>query len=206
MANWYQRVIVPRLLNKKMVAKDLEDVRKVVLQDAYGKTLEIGVGPGYNILLYTRVSKLYALEPSQELIDIAKNRSQSVNFPVQFLKAGAESIPLPDNSVDTVVSTWTLCSVNNIQTVLLEIKRVLIPGGKFIFVDHGASPKPNIHFLQKICTPITKHFTGNCHYDRRIQEHIKNAGFVIQKMEHSTEKFRPLIYNYQGVVSVDKSN
>lgn len=200
MANWYQRVIVPRLLSREMASKDMEKMRRIVLADASGVTLEIGVGPGYNIPLYKSISKLYALEPSQELIDIAQARTQSLNFPVHFLKAGAENIPLPEDSVDTVVSTWTLCSVDNPEKVLEEIKRVLRPDGQFIFVDHGAHPNSGVHLLQKLLTPITKHFTGNCHYDRKIEDLISQAGFEVQKMEYSAERFRPLIYNYQGLV------
>lgn len=199
MKNWYQRVTVPIFLNSGMASKRFEKIRHIVLAEAYGTTLEIGVGPGYNIPLYRNVSKLYALEPFQELIDIARNRAKGLSFPIEFLKAGAESIPLPDGSVDTVVSTWTLCSVDSVGKVLKEIQRILRPEGKFIFVDHGASPSKVIHFIQKFLTPITKYFTGNCHYDRKIEEIIIQAGFKIQKMEYSKEKFRPLIYNFQGI-------
>ncbi len=182
-----------------MGSGDFERIRQVVLEDASGVALEIGVGPGYNLPLYKNISKLYALEPSKELVEIAKTRAGSLAFPIEFLNTRAESIPLPDQAVDTVVSTWTLCSVSDPRKVLQEIKRVLKPEGKFIFVDHGASPNVALRAIQTLSTSITKYFTGNCHYDRQLEKLIKEAGFVIEKMEHPSERFKPLIYNYKGV-------
>ena len=105
---------------------------------------------------------------------------------------------MPDNSVDTVVSTWTLCSVADSRKVLDEIARVLRPQGSFIFVDHGASPNFGLRVIQTTLTSITKHFTGNCHYNRQLEKLIREAGFDIKKIEHPRERFKPLIYNYQG--------
>ncbi len=201
MMNWYKKIIVPRLLNFEMGSKELEEIRRVVLTEAFGEVLEIGVGPGYNIPLYKNISKLYALEPSKELTDIAKTRTNLSSFPIEFLNTGAESIRLPDQSVDTVVSTWTLCSVSDPKRVLQEIKRVLRPQGSFIFVDHGASPNSALRIIQTGLTSVTKYFTGNCHYDRNIEKLVKEAGFTIKKIEHPREKFKPLIYNYQGIAS-----
>lgn len=199
MKSFYRKQILPRLLNSEMGAEDLMKIRKEVLVDAVGITLEIGVGPGYNISIYKNISKLYALEPSKELVEIAKKRADGSSFPIEFLNSSAESIPLPDNSVDTTVSTWTLCSVSDLPKALSEIKRVLKPGGKFVFFEHGASPKPFTHFLQKFFTSITKYFTGNCHYDRNIEIFVKRAGFVLDKIEYSRKGLMPLIYNYKGV-------
>lgn len=199
MINWYQKTVVPRLLNSEMGSAELEKIRKVALAEALGTILEIGVGPGYNLPLYKNVTKLYALEPSEELVKIAKARTGSLTFTVEFLSARAESIPLKDHSIDTVVSTWTLCSVTDPMKVLQEIKRVLKPQGKFIFVEHGASPNSVLHIMQKLGTFVTKHFTGNCHYDRQLEKLIKEAGFKIEKIAHPKEGFKPLIYNYQGI-------
>lgn len=188
-----------------MGSAEFEKMRRVVLADASGAVLEIGVGPGYNLPLYKNISKLYALEPSKELIDIAKTRADSSPFPIEFLHTGAEHIPLPDHSLDTVVSTWTLCSVTDPRKVLDEIARVLRPQGSFIFIDHGASPNFGLRVIQTVFTSVTKYFTGNCHYDRRLEKFITEAGFDIQKMEHPRERFRPLVYNYQGVAIPKKS-
>lgn len=181
-----------------MDSEYLKQTREVVLADASGIVLEIGVGPGYNLPLYRNVTRVYALDPSSELLAIAKSRAGSLAFPVEFLHTGAEHIPLPDHSVDTAVSTWTLCSVEDANQVLKEVARVLRPGGKFLFADHGASPHPHVRGLQTFFTAITKHFTGNCHYDRSIEQMIEEAGFAIESMEHPRE-LKPLVYNYQGV-------
>lgn len=189
------------MLNLEMGGDEFEPIRREVLADASGVVLEIGVGPGYNFTFYRNVTKVYALEPSKELVEIAKTRAEGLSFPIEFLATGAEEIPLADASIDTVVSTWTLCSVSDPEKVLSEIKRVLRPGGKFLFVEHGASHSAFLHGIQRALTPITKHFTGNCHYDRKMEKLIKDAGFTIEKMSHPKEK-SPLIYNYQGVARV----
>ncbi len=184
-----------------MSSAEFEKIRPSVIEKAAGVILEIGVGGGHNFPFYKNISKLYALEPSSELLAIAKTREVSV--PVEFIHSGAERIPLANHSVDTVVSTWTLCSVENPETVLKEIRRVLKPGGQFLFVDHGTSPNLLIRIIQNILTPITKHFTGNCHLNRNIGKLVKEAGFTVQHIGHPHESFKPLIYNYQGIV---KSN
>lgn len=202
MLNWYQKKVVPKLLNKEMGKEEFEAIRRDVLADVSGVVLEIGVGPGYNLPLYAGVTKLYALEPSDELRAIAQGRAEGLSFPVEFLAAGAEDIPLPDNSVDTVVSTWVMCSVSDPQKVMQEIKRVLKPGGRFVFVEHGASHNAFLHAIQRAITPVSKHFTGNCHFDRKITRLIEDAGFSIQGLSHPKEHLKPLIHNYQGVAVV----
>ncbi len=176
---------------------EFEKIRPTVVSGARGVVLEIGAGAGNNFRYYEDVERIYALEPSPELIAIA--REQTHDLPVEFLMAGAESIPLSDASVDTVVSTWTLCSVENPAKVLQEIKRVLRPGGRFLFVDHRASSSLFIRAIQKVLTPITKHFTGNCHMDRDIARLVREAGFKVDIIFHPNEDFKPLVFNYQGI-------
>src|SRR3989338_3999979 len=147
MANWYQKIIVPRLLNSKMGSETHEKIRRETLVEASGIVLEIGAGPGYNFPFY-------------------------------------EKIPLPDCSVDTVISTWTLCSVAVTRKVLSEVARVLKPQGKFVFVDHGASPHFGILILQMAFTSVNKYFTGNCHHDRQIEKLIIEAGLDIKKIKY----------------------
>lgn len=185
--------------------KDLVETRRSVLRHASGTVLEIGSGPGYNFPLYGAISKLYALEPSPELSALAAKHRGATSFPIEFIQSGAEHIPLPDQSVDTVVSTWTLCSVTSPDLVLHEIRRVLRPGGTFLFVEHGASPNTFLHILQSVLTRITKYFTGNCHYDRDIEKLLSTAGFTMQATSHPPEPSRPLIYNTQGSASVTAS-
>lgn len=197
--NWYKHTVLPRLLSSSMGRVGFENIRPQVIGQTAGVVLEIGVGAGHNLPLYKNVSKVFALEPSAELIAMARERNTSV--PIEFFNTIAEEVPLPNHSVDTVISTWTLCSVESPQAVLKEIKRVLRPGGKFLFVDHGASPNFFIRIIQNLLTPVTKNFTGNCHLNRDIAELVKAAGFNVQKIEHPRERFKPLVYNYQGIAN-----
>ena len=173
--------------------------RSQIAKQASGAVLEIGFGSGYNLPFYKNVSKLYALDPSRELYDLASNRIADVSFPIEYLQNSAENIPLEESSVDAVVSTWTLCSIPDLPKALKEIKRVLKPGGKFLFVEHGQSPKPLNSVVQKIITPVTSLFTGNCHLDRNMDNLIRDSGLVIENIEMFPEKRRPLMFSYRGV-------
>lgn len=195
----YNKYILPRLLDKDMRAVEFNETRKNVVEQARGVVLEIGFGSGYNLPFFRNVEKFYALEPSAELYQYAKNRISEVNFPFEYIQSSAESIPLNDNSVDTVVSTWTLCSIPDLSKTLTEVHRVLKPGGKFLFVEHGKSPVRFYSLLQNLLTPITKPFTGNCHLNREIDSYIKESGLIIEKIETFTEEGRPLMYSFKGV-------
>ena len=163
-----------------------------------GVILEIGFGSGYNLPFYKNAKKLYALDPSHELYNYAKNRIAACLFPVEYLGSSAENIPLEDNSVDTVVSTWSLCSIPDLTKALSEIKRVLKPEGHFLFIEHGLHNNKINSIGQKIANPISKVFCGNCHLDRSIDEFIKTSGLKIEKIEMSPEEGRPLMFSYQG--------
>ena len=186
-----------------MSSEDIEKLRPGVVLQATGIVLEIGFGSGLNLPFYKNITKLYALEPSSELANMAKGRVGNVSFPVEFLNQKAENILLPDSSVDSVVSTWTFCSLSNPEQVVKEIKRVLRPNGKFMFIEHGSSPKSWVRFVQNSLTPITKHFTGNCHMNRNIPRIIENGGFSIENLEQFHKKFKPFFHYYQGVSSKD---
>lgn len=197
--NLYKKYILPWFLNREMGDPGFNETRAKVAREAQGTVLEIGFGPGYNLPFYQNVERLFALEPSQEIYKYAKKRIKSVTFPVEYLPNSAEEIPLPDGSVDSVVSTWTLCSIPNVGEALREIYRVLKPGRKFIFVEHGKSPKSFHTFLQHILTPITKQFTGNCHLNRDIEYLIKETGFILEKIEKYPEAGKPLMFSYNGI-------
>lgn len=182
-----------------MSSPEFNGTRKNVVKDARGTVLEIGFGSGHNLPFYTGVDHLYALEPSEELYAYAKERIANVVFPVTHLSSGAEDIGLPDASVDTVVSTWTLCSVADITQSLKEIKRVLKPGGRFFFAEHGVSQQSLWRMFQKIVTPFSRHCTGNCHLDRDIEKAICEAGLVINDIQKVKEDGRPLMVSYRGV-------
>ncbi len=177
---------------------EFNKTREQVVHSAQGIVLEVGFGSGYNLPFYKNVKKLYALDPSKELFAYAADRIASAQFPVEYLPDSAEQIPLQDNSIDTVVSTWSLCSIPNLEKAMKEIWRVLIPGGRFLFVEHGQSPKKINSLVQKLLTPISRHFTGNCHLDRKIDDYIQKSGLVIENIEMFPEEGRPLMFSYRG--------
>ncbi|MFA7193623.1 MAG: class I SAM-dependent methyltransferase [Candidatus Paceibacterota bacterium] len=202
--NLYNKYILPKYINLVMRNKDLEKYRAGVAGGASGVVLEIGFGSGLNLSYYKNINKFYALDPSQELYQLAQERIKSVLFPVEYLQASAEIIPLPDNSVDSVVSTWTLCSIPNPEIALKEILRVLKPSGKFLFIEHGKSPNTLVSKMQNLFTPISKRVAGGCHMNRDVEKLILNAGFEMQKLEKFYQKSRLLGLLYKGVAVVEK--
>ncbi len=181
-----------------MGKQDFNTTRSSIASKATGVVLEIGFGSGYNLPFYKNIEKLYALEPSLELYNLATDRIKKVSFPITFLQNSAEKIPLADDSVDSVISTWTLCSIANVDRALSEVCRVLKPNGKFIFAEHGKSDRKFSFKIQKLITPITKRFAGNCHLDREIDASIMKAGFRLTSLEKYPESGRPLMFSYIG--------
>ncbi len=202
--NLYQKHILPKLLNFTMQRSEMEKHRPDIVGQASGVVLEVGFGSGLNLPYYKNVSKLYALDPSRELYDIAKDRVEKALFTTEHLEASAENIPLASGTIDCVVSTWSLCSIPNPEIALGEIFRVLKSGGRFMFIEHGKSPIIFVGKIQKLFTPISKCVAGGCHMDRDIEKMIKNAGFEIQKLEKFQQKFKPLAFMYKGVAAVKK--
>lgn len=194
----YQRFILPRLLDRDMQWDGHEKDRAEVLRTATGTVLEIGFGSGLNMRAYPPIDKLYALDPSPGLFAIARGRANEAAFPVEFLEASAERIPLPGHSVDTVVSTWTLCSIPDVRKALAEVRRVLKPGGTFIYIEHGLSPAKQRAFFQRIVTPFSRAFCGNCHLDRNIGRELASAGFSSLSLDAHEEPGKPLFFAYSG--------
>ncbi len=195
----YNKYILPRLLDRGMRPVEFNETRSEVARQASGTVLEIGFGSGYNLPFYKDVRKLYALDPSSELFVYAKDRIAAASFPVEYLQSSAETIPLEDNSIDTVVSTWSLCSIPDLPKALHEMKRVLKPDGRFYFIEHGQSPKRINSAVQKLFTQVSRHFTGNCHLDRKIDDYVADSGLIIESIEMLPEEGRPLMFSYQGV-------
>lgn len=184
-----------------MKKESMETHRPAIAGRARGVVLEVGFGSGLNLPYYKDISKLYALEPSKESFELSDDLAKDVSFPIEHLEASAEKIPLMDQSVDSVISTWTLCTIPDPQAALKEIARVLKPGGEFIFIEHGASPHPAVSLLQKIGTPFSKRAAGGCHLDRDIEGLIKNSGLTVKEFSGFPAKLRPLIYMYKGVAA-----
>lgn len=197
---FYSNVILPRLCHLAMRNKRLLPYRERVIGAAEGRVLEIGAGSGLNLPFYRPpVGEILALEPAPRLIAIARHASHGTDIPVRFLEASAESIPLEDNSVDNVATTWTLCTIPQVEVALHEIRRVLRPGGRLLFVEHGLAPDEGVRRWQDRLTPIWKCVSGGCHLNRPIRTMIETAGFRCDRLETGYMLgFKPMTFLYEG--------
>jgi len=196
----YNRLIVPRLIELAMRNDQLTGYRKQVIQQARGAVLEIGIGSGVNLPLYSpAVSSLVAIDPSSELLKRAKERAANAVAPVWFVRATAEHLPFADAVFDTIVMTWTLCSIPHPIVALREMRRVLNPQGRLVFVEHGLSPEPGIAWWQRCLTPFWCRMSGGCHLDREMDDLIRSVGFALGTLETGYMKGpKPWTYMYQG--------
>lgn len=196
----YDDTVLPRLCGWAMKNERLRPYRERVVGMADGHVLEIGIGAGLNLPLYTTaVRDIHALEPSRQLIDIARRAADTAAAPVIFLEDSADAIPLEDRSIDTVVTTWTLCSIAHVEQALSEMRRVLKSGGQLLFVEHGLAPERSVQRWQRGLTPLWSKFAGGCHLDRPIRALIERAGFDLPQIEASYMKGpRPFTYFYEG--------
>jgi len=180
----YQRLIVPRLINAAMRNRRLVPLRERQVALASGRVLEIGIGSGLNLPFYRRdIEAVIGIDPSLELLTMARKHTAWLHFPVKLLHGPAEALPLEDHSVDSVVITWTLCSVAEPGRVLAEARRVLQPGGALIFVEHGQAPEAGVRRWQDRLTPLWRKLAGGCHLNRPIESLIGQAGFQIADLE-----------------------
>jgi ubiquinone/menaquinone biosynthesis C-methylase UbiE len=182
---FYDRHILPRLLNAAMSAKPITYQRRKVVPRAQGRVLEIGFGAGHNLPFYDagKVSHIWALEPAKEMRERAAERVAANPIPFEFLDLPGERIPLDDNSADTILVTYTLCTIPDVMTALAGMRRVLKPTGRMIFCEHGEAPDANVQKWQRRITPVWKAIGGGCHVGRAIPKLIRDAGFTVQDME-----------------------
>jgi len=205
--DFYERWILPPLLDLVMRRKDLTKYRRMAVAEARGRVLEIGVGSGLNFPLYGNEVKLvYGIDPSPRLLSIARRRAAASGIPVELLLGSATAIPLADDAVDTVVMTWTLCSIPDPLAALREMRRVLKPDGNLRFVEHGLSPEPNVERWQHRLTPPWRRIAGGCHLDRKMDDLIRQAGFDLTNLhEEYAPGPRAMSYMYQGCACRDHS-
>jgi ubiquinone/menaquinone biosynthesis C-methylase UbiE len=172
--NIYSQLIFPNLIDLVMSGQSFTDYRKVVLADAVGEVLEIGFGTGLNLAYYPTnlVHKITTVDVNSGMSKLARKRIDRSSIPVNFQVLNGENLPMENDTFDTVVSTWTLCSIKHVDRAIAEIYRVLKPGGKFLFIEHGLSNEPNIQTWQHRLTPIQKIIGDGCHLDRDIKKLI----------------------------------
>jgi ubiquinone/menaquinone biosynthesis C-methylase UbiE len=199
---FYARRVLPHLINLAMKNRDATRLRQEWVPQARGVVLEIGIGSGLNLPFYSsEVKHVYGVEPSVALQEMARRKETPTRAKVEFLSQSAEEpLPLPDESIDTIVMTWTLCSIPNAPKALAQMKRVLKARGRLLFIEHGRAPDPRVVVWQDRLTPVWKGIGGGCHLNRKIDELIASAGFQIDELKSFyLPGPRPMTYTYQGL-------
>lgn len=196
----YRKFILPHVLDWAMRNPLLEPARRRVAEQAGGRVLEVGIGGGANLPFYTpQVTELFGVDPDERALGFLERRAHGMPFPVHALPGSAESIPLEDNAVDCVVTTLTLCSVPDHDAAIQEIRRVLKPGGSYLFAEHGRAPEDRVARWQDRLTPCTRVLGGGCHLNYPMDRVIGDRGFAFQALETGyLGSPRPAMYFYQG--------
>ena len=197
----YDAHVLPHLIDVAMRAPMASREREQIIPQASGTVLEIGVGSGLNIPYYTSdVTHLLALEPHEKLRAKAARKATATTFPVDFIGLKGEDLDLETGRVDTIVTTWTLCSIADAPKALAGMFRVLKPGGQLLFVEHGRAPSPGLAKWQDRLTPAWSCFAGGCRLNRRPDELIAQAGFQIEQMDEGyLDGPKLLTYHYKGL-------
>ena len=198
---FYAKYVLPRVIDLAMRNEDATGLRATWIPRARGDVLEIGIGSGLNLSFYSQdVHRILGVDPSIELQQMARKRALGAQLDVQFLLQSAEEpLPIDQASIDTVVVTWSLCSIPEVSRALQEMRRVLKEDGRLIFLEHGRSPDAGTAAWQDRLTPGWKHVTGGCHLNRKVDDLLTRAGFRIAELK--TGYLRgpsPMTYTYQG--------
>ena len=200
---FYETKVVPKLLTILCNTKPNHYQRQKIVPLATGDVVEIGVGPGLNLQYYntTNVNKVIGIDPSDELNKIAKKNANKVNLDIEFNLSSAESIDLPTSSVDSVVCTFSLCSIPDPKKALNEIYRILKPGGKYFFCEHGISPDFFTKVFQNVTNIFYPKLSGGCHANRDIPKLITDSGLKIDEKDtmYLPGSVKFLGFNYWGV-------
>lgn len=199
----YEKYVVPHVINCACGTKPIHYQRKKVVPLCEGTVLEIGIGTGFNLPYYdaSKITKVIGLDPSETSWKLAGERAKAVAFPVEFIGLPGEQIPLADHSVDTVLVTFSLCTIPDPMRALAGMRRVLKPGGKLIFCEHGAAPDANVLSWQNRINPVWKTLFGGCNLNRKIPDIIEGSGFKIADLQTMYLPSTPRIagFNYWGV-------
>ena len=190
---FYERHILPRFLDCACGTKAVDEMRAKIVPQASGTVLEIGIGSGLNLPFYDekKVRRVIGLDPAGAMLQRARRRAQAVAFPVEFVALGSERIPLTAASVDTALSTYTLCTIPNPVEALREIARVLKPGGRLLFAEHGLAPEPEVSKWQHRLDAPWGRIAGGCHLNRDMREILTAGGFVFETLETCYERDTP---------------
>jgi ubiquinone/menaquinone biosynthesis C-methylase UbiE len=200
--NLYRRVIFPQLLDLALSGERIERYRRQLLAHVQGSVLEIGFGTGLNLSCYPEhIRKITGVDPNPGMGSLARRRIASSPIAVDWQVADAQKLPFPSQSFDSVVSTWTLCSIPNVAKALREIRRVLRAGGKLFFLEHGLSEDPQVQRWQNCLNPLQKVIADGCNLNRDMARLIREAGFRFEQLErfYMPDQPRFIGYTYQGI-------
>jgi len=198
----YDKYVLPKFLDVACGSKPILKQREKVVPHCTGRVLEVGMGSGLNLPYYnpSKIDIVFGLEPAPAMVALAKPKADAVPFPVEFIDLPGEEIPLEDNSIDTVLLTYTLCTIPGAEAALAGMRRVLKPGGKLLFCEHGRAPDAAIEKWQNRINGAWRHIAGGCNVNRDILGLIKASGFNITDMDSMYLPSTPRVlgFNYWG--------
>ncbi|MCD6060688.1 MAG: ycgJ [Moraxellaceae bacterium] len=197
----YDQHVLPYLLDLACGLAPVREQRAKVVPQASGRVLEIGIGTGLNLEHYdkARLRELVGLDPNAELKGLARKRAQRAGVEVELVSLSAEGIPFADASFDTVVVTYSLCTIPDPVAALREMRRVLKPGGRLLFCEHGLAPEEGVRRWQRRLTPLWSTLAGGCHLDRDVPALLREAGFRCDDLQTLyLPGPRPMTFNYLG--------
>jgi ubiquinone/menaquinone biosynthesis C-methylase UbiE len=197
----YSRYLLPRLTHLTMRQAHLRAYRERVVAGATGRVLEIGFGSGLNLPYYGQaVEEVVGVDSSPGMLALAHQALTASRHRVTLLHRSADDLPLDDCSIDTIVVTWSLCSILDVGWALREARRVLRPGGQMRFVEHGLSPDPQVATWQDRLTPLWRRCAGGCHLNRKIDALIRSGGFEVARLSTAYAPGpRAMTYMYEGL-------
>jgi ubiquinone/menaquinone biosynthesis C-methylase UbiE len=192
--------ILPWLTHLTMRQHVFVPYRARTIAQASGRVLEIGIGSGLNLPYYgSTVKGIVGLDPSPKLLQYAREVRSRLSIPLQLVQGDAERMPIESASIDTATTTWTMCSISDLLTALTDIRRVLKPAGRLLFVEHGRAPDADVQWWQDRLTPSWKRLSGGCHLNRAIEDIVRSAGFCVDRIEKGYMKGpRPMTFMYEG--------
>lgn len=200
--NPYERYVLPKLIDVACSTGNVMKARSKIVPQALGEVLEVGIGSGLNLPFYDpkKVSSIIGIDPAAQMQSLARKRATVIGIPVEVIAVDVQGIHADTDRFDTIVMTFTLCSIDDPVPALREMARVLKPGGRLLFCEHGLAPDPSIERWQHRLTPFWKPMAGGCHLDRDIPALIRAGGFVIDELsEEYLPGPRPMSYVYSGV-------